>query len=108
MLVTTLEKTFVSHRAPSREVEPDQQTDDFWRARYDAALLCFRRAGIEITQDPRAGAEAYIACRLQWNQHIVDLAPSMAYTLEEIDPAMNSLQAHSTRKSHPLPLHLAE
>ena len=91
MLVTTLENTFVPPGAPDREAQPDQQTRDRWRARYRAALQRLRQAGIQVTADGQAGAEAYISCRMQWGHHVVNLAPSMAYSMEEIDAAMSGL-----------------
>jgi hypothetical protein len=98
MLVTTLENTFLPHGAPDWEAQPDQQTRDRWRARYRAALLRLRQAGIQITADGQAGAEAYISCRMQWDHHITNLATSMAYSMEEIDAAMSSLaRSNGTR-----------
>jgi hypothetical protein len=89
LLVTTLENTFLPHGAPDRESQPDQQTRDRWRARYRAAVQRLRQAGIEIPADGEAGADAYISCRRQWDHHITNLAPSMAYSMEEIDAAMS-------------------
>ncbi|WP_348643116.1 two pore domain potassium channel family protein [Mesorhizobium sp. B2-3-4] len=91
MLVTTLEETFLPHGAPDREAQPDQQTRDRWQARYHVALARLREAGIETTADEGAGAEAYIACRMQWDHHITNLAPSMSYSMDEIDTAMSAL-----------------
>ncbi|MHA3770217.1 two pore domain potassium channel family protein [Verrucomicrobiota bacterium sgz303538] len=91
MLLTALEDTFLPHGAPDREAQPDQQTRERWRARYRAALLRLQQAGIEVTADEEVGAEAYISCRMQWDHHITNLAPSMAYSMEEIDAAMSAL-----------------
>ncbi|WP_377805904.1 two pore domain potassium channel family protein [Azospirillum sp. A29] len=91
MLVTSLENTFLPQGAPDREAQPDQQTRDLWRARYDAALQRLRQAGIQVAADGQAGAEAYISCRMQWDHHITNLAPSMAYSIEEIDAAISAL-----------------
>jgi hypothetical protein len=87
MLVTTLEDTFLPQGAPHREARPDPQTRERWRARYHAALLRLRQAGVPVTRDGEAGAEAYIACRMQWDHHITNLAPAMAYRMDEIDVA---------------------
>ena len=65
--------------------------DTAWQARYGAALLRLRQAGIQIAADPQPGAEAYMSCRMQWDHHIRNLAPSMAYGMEEIDTAMSGL-----------------
>ena len=91
MLVTTLEATFLPNGAPRGDAQPDEQTRDRWRARYGAALLRLRQAGIQITDDAQAGAESYMSCRMQWDHHIRSLAPSMAYRMEEIDAAMSGL-----------------
>jgi hypothetical protein len=88
MLVTTLEETFLAKGAPKREARPDSQTRDSWRARYHAAVVQLRRAGIDVAADGEAGADTYIACRVQWDHHITNLAPSMAYTMEDIDVAL--------------------
>ena len=53
MVLTTLENTFVPDRAPDRDTEPDQQTRELWGARYRAALLRLRHAGIQVTTDGR-------------------------------------------------------
>jgi hypothetical protein len=108
MLVTTLENNFLPHGAPNREAQPDQQTRDRWRARYHAALLRLRQAGIEITADGQAGAEAYIACRVQWDHHITNLAPSMAYSMEEIDAGMSRLGSKDRPNELRSRLHVAE
>src|SRR5918993_3967050 len=108
MLVTTLENNFLPGGAPDREVQPDQQTRDRWRARYHAALLRLRQAGIEITADEQAGTEAYISCRMQWDHHIRNLAPSMAYSMEEIDAAMTRLGSKDSLNDPGFRLHVAE
>jgi hypothetical protein len=87
LLLTILQNTFLPQGAPDHEAQPDEQI----RARYRAALLRLRKGGIEITADEQAGADAYIACRAQWDHQIKNLAPSMAYSMEEIDVALSSL-----------------
>jgi hypothetical protein len=91
MLVTTLENTFLPTGAPHRDVHPDEQTRNCWRARYRVAVLRLRQAGIQTTDDSEAGADAYISCRMQWDHHIANLAPSMGYSLGEIDTAVSAL-----------------
>lgn len=108
MLVTTLENTFVPRGLPDREAQPDQQTRELWRERYRAARLRLRQAGIEIAADGQAGAEAYIACRMQWDSHIKNLAPSMAYSLEEIDVAIRGPQLEDSANKPRSHLHVAE
>lgn len=108
MLLITLENNFLPHRASDRQVEPNQQTRDRWQARYRAALLRLQQAGIQITADGQAGAETYIACRMQWDHHITNLAPSMAYSMEEIDAAMNGLGSQDSPNDPRFRLHVAE
>ena len=96
LLVTTLEDTFLPQGAPQREAHPDQQTRDRWQARYHAALLRLQQAGIGTTADPQAGAEAYISRRRLWDDHITNLAPSMAYSMEEIDVATRALTSSAS------------
>jgi hypothetical protein len=108
MLVTTLENTFVPRGLPDREAQPDQQTRELWRERYRAARLRLRQAGIEIAADGQAGAESYIACRRQWDSHIKNLAPSMAYSLEEIDVAIRGPQLEDSANKPRSDLHMAE
>lgn len=108
LLVTSLENTFLPHGAPDREAQPDQQTRDRWRARYHAALQRLRQAGIQITADGQAGAEAYISCRMKWDHHITNLAPSMAYSMEEIDAATSGLGSKDRPNDPRSRLHVAE
>ena len=108
MLVTALENTFLCHGAADRDAQPDQQTRDRWRARYRAALLRLRQAGIQITADGQAGAEAYVSWRMQWDHHITKLATSMAYSMEEIDAAMSSLGLKESPNGPRSRLHVAE
>jgi hypothetical protein len=85
-LVITLEETFLGGRAENRTNEPDAPTVDRWRRRYSAAVRRLRQAGVKIIADERAGAETYVGLRAQWDRDITNLAPAMAYTMEEIDP----------------------
>ncbi len=86
-LVTTLEGTFLPERAARSQEPPDAETLERWRRRYLAGLRRLRQAGIETLADERSGAETYLSLRAQWDPHIRALAPAMAYSLDEIDPA---------------------
>ena len=97
MVLSTLENTFVPDGVPDRDTEPDQQTRGLWGARYRAAVLRLRQAGIQISSDGQAGAEAYISSRRQWDQHVTNLARSMAYSMEEIDAAISGLGARTAQ-----------
>ncbi|HEV2800509.1 MAG TPA: hypothetical protein VGW12_08435 [Pyrinomonadaceae bacterium] len=87
MLMRTLSDTFLPNRVPRSPEPPDAQTRERWRRRYFAALRRLRQAGIEITADEQSGADIYISLRAEWDYLITMLAPTLAYDMEEIDPA---------------------
>jgi hypothetical protein len=98
-LINTLTSTFVP--AP-KEIEegrsvPDQQTRDGWHDRYGRAVERLQQAGIQTVSDTRAGAERYVLLRSQWDPLVRQLAPLMAYSMSEIDPA-GAPEAHSSVK----------
>jgi hypothetical protein len=87
LLLTTLEDAFIPGDLPERAA-PDAQTRSLWRNRFFHAATRLRSAGITLTADLDSAAERYISMRSEWNSHIRNLAPSMLYSLEEIDPAL--------------------
>lgn len=89
LLVTTLEETFLPGGVPTQQAPPDPATRERWRRRYFAALRRLQTAGIKTIADEHAGVERYIELRGGWDQHITTLAPSLAYTMEDIDPVGN-------------------
>ncbi|MBS3652097.1 two pore domain potassium channel family protein [Pseudaminobacter sp. 19-2017] len=109
MLLITLVNTFLPRGAPSDGgAQPDQQTRDRWLARYRAALHRLQQAGLQTTGDEKAGAEAYLSYRAQWDHHISKLAPSMAYSMEEIDPAISGLESKGGPNDSLSRLHVTE
>lgn len=86
-LVTILTDTFVPATTPEGCSAPDSQTLDGWRHRYHHAILRLQEAGIQTTSNTRRGAEHYVTLRSEWDPLVRRLAPSMAYSMEEIDPA---------------------
>jgi hypothetical protein len=84
-LITSLAETFIPDDLPSPDEQPDQETRERWRRRYQAALRRLRQAGIETVEDEDAGAEEYVELRSHWHPHINALAPALAYSLDEID-----------------------
>ena len=84
MLVSTLDKTFLD-QAPEAGSDPIQAEP--WRARYFAAVRRLRQAGLPLVADEEAGAELYVQLRRRWDPLIAALAPAMAYSMDEIDPA---------------------
>jgi hypothetical protein len=87
VLVATLEETFPLGGEHERPMLSDQEATDRWRRRYQSGVQRLRRAGIEVTADEQAGADAYVSLRSRWDPLIARLAPAMAYRMDEIDPA---------------------
>ncbi|MGH9206773.1 MAG: two pore domain potassium channel family protein, partial [Acidimicrobiales bacterium] len=87
MLVTTLEDAFLAGGVPDSDEPPTRQALECWRRRYLAGVRRLGQAGIQTTPDELAGAEAYIGLRTHWDRYVTALAPSMAYSMDEIDPA---------------------
>lgn len=48
-------------------------------------------AGIQTLADEQAGTRRYAELRLTWDRHITPLAPEMAYSMDEINPALTGL-----------------
>lgn len=78
--------------------EPDDATRERWRRRYLAAVRRLKEAGIRTYPDEAVGAEIYVSLRAQWDHRIAVLAPAMAYTMKEIDPA-----GHDPKTTEQLP-----
>ena len=87
LLLKTVTETFFPNGASDFQRRPDEETRDRWRRRYFAALRRLRQAGIETNADEQAGAETYVSLRAEWDNLITTLAPTLAYDMEEIDPA---------------------
>jgi hypothetical protein len=87
VLVTTLEETFPLGGAREQPRLSGEEAPDRWRRRYRSGVQRLRRAGIEVTADEQAGADAYVSLRSHWDPLIARLAPAMAYHMDEIDPA---------------------
>jgi hypothetical protein len=83
MLVSTLDKTFLD-QAPEAGSDPIAEP---WRVRYLAGTQRLRQAGLLVAADEEAGAEHYVNLRHRWDSLIAALAPAMAYSMDEIDPA---------------------
>jgi hypothetical protein len=96
MLVSTLDKTFLK-QAPEADIDPIDDKAEAWRARYFAALQRLRQAGAPLAADEETGAELYVKLRRRWDPLIAALAPAMAYSMEEIDPATSRPQEAERR-----------
>ena len=97
LLVTILEDTFLPGASPDQPEPPDGPTQERWSRRYFAGLQRFQQAGIDTVANEQAGAAAYILLRTQWDAYITKLAPSLAYSMNEIDRA-GSQPAASDKK----------
>jgi hypothetical protein len=91
MLVSTLDETFLE-QAPEAGSEAIEHKAATWRARYFAALQRLRQAGLPLTTDEETGVELYVKLRGRWEPPIATLAPAMAYSMDEIDPATSRPQ----------------
>lgn len=88
MLVSTLDNVFVR---PTPELSEMSEAEiGRLRTRYSAALLQLEESGIPLAVDEVAGMLLYLELRRVWYPLIEVLAPTMAYTIEEIDPAMST------------------
>jgi hypothetical protein len=89
MLLSTLQRTFI-RRSPERQREHTARNAEDWRLRYSAALHELRRGGLTVVENDVRGVEAYIDMRSGWDPLIASLAPTMAYSMDEIDPAIHA------------------
>jgi hypothetical protein len=86
LLLVTLEDAFVSGGVPKAE-PPDPQTREQWRGRFLNAVETLQAANIALTPKLESAANSYVALRSEWSALIRHLAPSMLYSMQEIDPA---------------------
>jgi hypothetical protein len=98
MLLTTLEEAFVPGDLPERAAL-DAHTRSLWRDRFFNAAARLQSAGITRTADLDSAADRYISIRSEWNSHIRNLAPSMLYALDEIDPALFAPERQEHRRA---------
>jgi hypothetical protein len=86
LVLTTLEGAFVA-KGIAGSATPDPETRERWRQRFFNAVAKLQDANIETVPDLDAAADRYVSLRSKWSAHIQNLAPSMLYSNEEIDPA---------------------
>jgi hypothetical protein len=86
MLVSTLDETFLDQQ-PQAGSDTIGGNEEAWRIRYFGALRRLRQAGLPLVADEESGAELYVKLRRDWDPLIAALAPAMAYSMDEIDPA---------------------
>lgn len=87
LLLVTLENAFVTGGAPRAE-QPDPQTRELWRRRFLNAVAALRAANIQVPADLEAAANSYVVLRSTWGVFISRLAPSMMFSMDEIDPVV--------------------
>lgn len=89
LLLTSLEKTFLSKGPPFPE-QPGQAEVALWEQRVDRAMAEFQAAGLATSERSEARRK-YLELRREWDGHIQRLAPSMLYSMQEIDAATRRL-----------------
>ena len=85
ILLTSLETNFLPGE-PARPQNPDPAEMALWQNRLDRARAMLAAAGLR-TVDRATAWTKYRELRTQWNAHIQNLAPSMLYSMQEIDTA---------------------
>jgi hypothetical protein len=109
LLLETVSDMFLHGAKRGLPHAPDEDTCELWRDRYFAALRTLRQAGIQTVDDEQAGAEYYVNLRRQWNDYIMNMAPLLAYSKEDIDPVgyraenFNEERRFQPHASHGLP-----
>lgn len=88
LLLTSLEETFLDKGAPGPE-QPDPAELARWERRVEGAMDQLKAAGL-CTEERSAAVVQYRERRRQWNGYVQRLAPSMLYSMEEIDPATHA------------------
>jgi hypothetical protein len=85
LLLTSLEETFLPEGAPTPAL-PGEKERSLWEERTDKAIAQLQSAGLAATERVEARRK-YFELRSQWDNHIQRLAPSMLYSMQQIDPA---------------------
>jgi len=83
LLLTSLEETFLPEDATSSR-QPGQKQKALWEGRIDNAIVELTAAGL-ATSERTDAREKYLELRSQWDSHIQRLAPSMLYSMQQID-----------------------
>jgi hypothetical protein len=84
LLLTSLEQTFLPQGLASAQ-PPDASARELWRKRVYNALPQLQAAGLDTSEYADA-CSRYVELRSQWDSHIQRLAPSMLYSMQQIDP----------------------
>jgi len=70
---------------PRRNSGPKAPDVALWRTRYGAALARFRASGIPTVADEKQGFSCYADLRARWDGLVHTLAPTLAFSMDEID-----------------------
>lgn len=84
-LLSSLEHTFLSEKLPEPR-KPGSAEQASWEQRLDRATALLEAAGLR-TMERSEARTMYVELRNQWNGHVQRLAPSMLYSMKEIDRA---------------------
>jgi hypothetical protein len=90
LLVRTLDDAFLATDKSSPERGNESGDREEWRRRYVRALARFKQAGLETRADEKTGADEYVRLRAAWDGAIRQLAPALAYSMDQVDPATSS------------------
>lgn len=88
LLLTSLEETFLSTGAPASQ-QPGSGDVLRWEQRLDRAIAQLQAAGLRTSERSEAFSK-YQQLRIQWDSHVQRLAPSMLYSMQQIDAATHS------------------
>jgi hypothetical protein len=75
----------LARTVPSKTSGPKAPDVALWRRRYCAALSRFHSAGIATLADEEQGFARYAELRAQWEGLVHSLAPTLAYSVDQID-----------------------
>jgi hypothetical protein len=65
---------------------------------YTAPAACPTHKSHPTRQHKTAGAECYVSLRTHWHRHITTLAPSMAYSINDVDPVGSDPESTDARQ----------
>ncbi|KAA6460387.1 two pore domain potassium channel family protein [Acidobacteria bacterium AB60] len=85
LLLTSLEDTFLPQGQPPSQ-QPGSAQVTLWAQRLDRAIAQLQSAGLRTSERPDANGK-YLELRSRWDAHIQRLAPSMLYSIKQIDAA---------------------
>ena len=85
LLLASLKDNFLPGEAPLSD-HPDSVQVALWEQRLDRAIALLQAAGLTTTERSHARGK-YLELRGQWDGYIQRLAPSMLYSMQEIDTA---------------------